>query len=66
LYEKDESIQKNGQGGYLKRVINSLNPRTTRARIAHGGGSQLLFRRLASWNPRRLYSDWNLNFFAGC
>jgi len=27
---------------YLKRVINSLNPSTTKATIAHGGGNQLL------------------------
>lgn len=54
VYEKSEWIQ--GQE-YLKRVINSLNPRTTKARIAHGGGNQLLFRRLASWNSMWLYSD---------
>lgn len=33
----------------LKRVMNSLNPRTINARIAHGGGNQLFPRLFASW-----------------
>ena len=33
---------------YLKRVMNSLNPSTAKATIAHGGGNQLLLRLWAS------------------
>jgi len=40
---------------HLRSVINSLNPRITKAAIAQGGGNQLLLRLFASWKYKEYY-----------